>query len=200
MISRSTLRLALAIGLAFASGSAMAHPGGPHVHGFLDGFAHPVSGFDHLAAMVAVGLIAAHLGGRALWQVPASFVGAMAIGAGLAMAGLAMPLVETGIAVSLIVFGAMVALRARVPAAAACILVAGFGLFHGFAHGMEAPADASGLSYMTGFVLATALLHGIGVLAGLRLGATASNVGRAALRANGGVTAVLGVALALNLI
>jgi urease accessory protein len=200
MSNRARLCSVLAVSLALMPGLAAAHPGGPHVHGVLDGFAHPVTGLDHLAAMVAVGLIAARLGGRGLWLVPASFVGAMALGAGLAMAGLAPPLVEAGIAASLVVFGALVAVRARPPVAAMSLLVAGFALFHGFAHGMEAPADASGLSYMAGFILATALLHGAGVLAGLRLGGMTSGIGRLALRANGAATATLGLAFALHLV
>jgi len=199
MTSRFVPRLALAGTLSLIPALALAHPGGAHVHGLVDGFAHPLSGFDHLAAMVAVGLIAAHLGGRALWLVPASFLGAMLLGAGLGMAGLALPAVELGIAASLVVFGLVVALRLPLPTLAAMGLVAAFALFHGFAHGLEAPAGSSGLNYMAGFALATAALHGLGVLLGCRLGAASTAHGRRAIGWAGLATSLFGVALALNL-
>ena len=199
MTFRFSPRLALAAGLVLTPALAFAHPGGPHIHGLLDGFAHPLSGFDHLAAMVAVGLIAANLGGRALWLVPASFVGAMLLGAGLGIAGLALPAVEIGIAASLVVFGLVLALRLPLPTLAAMGLVAAFALFHGFAHGIEAPMGASGLAYMAGFALATAALHGLGVALGCSLGASADGFGRRAIRWGGMATSLLGVALAFNL-
>jgi urease accessory protein len=195
MIRNSRLLATLAAGLALAPGAAFAHPGGAHAHGLIAGLAHPISGIDHLAAMAAVGVIAAQLGGRALWLVPASFVGAMVAGAMLGMAGFTLPTVETGIALSLVAFGALVALRAEIPCGAAMMIVAAFGLFHGFAHGAEAPADASGIAYIAGFALSTAALHACGVFAGLRFGAM-----RAAFRGAGGATAALGVGLALGII
>jgi urease accessory protein len=200
MIRKSHFLAALVAGLAFAPAAAFAHPGGAHTHGLLEGLAHPVSGLDHLAAMTAVGVIAAQFGGRALWLVPASFVGAMIAGAILGMAGLAAPMVETAIAFSLVAFGALVAFRAQVPCAAVMATVAVFGFFHGLAHGSEAPADASGLSYILGFTLATAALHLCGAFAGLRLGAMRSGLRRAAFRSAGGATAALGIGLALGII
>jgi urease accessory protein len=142
---------------------AWAHPGHDATAGFVQGFVHPVTGLDHLLAMIAVGLFAAQLGGRALWAVPLSFVAVMALGGALGMAGIGMPFVEAGIATSVIVLGLAVALRRKWPVAAAMALVGAFAVFHGQAHGTEMPADASGLVYGLGFMLATALLHAFGI-------------------------------------
>jgi urease accessory protein len=168
---RTALRIAAA-SLALVPTLAFAHPGHDGtdlVHGLM----HPLGGIDHIVAMVAVGLLAARLGGRALWLVPASFVAAMAV-AGLAgMAGMALPYAETGIALSVIVLGAIVVLRLTMPVAVAMGLVAFFAIFHGYAHGIEMPETASGLAYGAGFVAATALLHGLGIALGLALPGTA---------------------------
>jgi urease accessory protein len=168
-------RTALRIGAAFVALTptvAFAHPGHDGA-GLFDGFLHPLGGVDHIVAMVAVGLLAARLGGRALWLVPASFVAAMAA-AGLAgMAGVGLPYVEAGIALSVVVLGAVVALRLTMPVAAAMGLVAFFAVFHGYAHGIEMPETASGLAYGAGFVAATALLHGIGIALGLAIAGNA---------------------------
>ncbi|MBI5132784.1 MAG: HupE/UreJ family protein [Rhodopseudomonas palustris] len=175
-------------------GLAEAHTG---VHlvaadGAAAGFAHPFLGADHLLAMVAVGLWAASLGGRARWLVPASFVALMTLGAALGADGVALPAVEPMVALSVIALGALVALSLRVPTIAAAALVALFGLFHGAAHGAEMPALASPLAYGLGFIAATALLHGVGLaLGGLRA--------HAPLRLAGGAIAAAGVALALPL-
>jgi len=151
-------------GLAVAfPGMAWAHPGHDGAVGFASGFVHPVTGFDHVLAMVAVGLFAANLGGRALWAVPLTFVAVMAAGGALAMAGIAVPMVETGIAASVVVLGLAVALRWKLPVAAAMALVGVFAIFHGHAHGAAMPVDASGLRYALGFMLATGLLHGAGI-------------------------------------
>ena len=165
---RTALRIA-AVSLALAPTVASAHPGheGP---GLVAGFLHPLGGVDHIITMVAVGLLAARLGGRALWLVPASFVGTMAL-AGLAgMAGLGLPYVETGIALSVVVLGAVAILGVAMPVAAAMGLVAFFAVFHGYAHGAEMPEAASGFLYGLGFVAATAALHGIGIALGLTIG------------------------------
>ncbi len=162
---RTALRIA-AVSLAFAPTIAFAHPGHDGA-GLLHGFLHPLGGLDHIIAMVAVGLIAARLGGRALWLVPASFVSVMAV-AGLAgMAGAGLPYVETGIALSVVVLGAVAVFGVAMPVAAAMGLVAFFAVFHGYAHGAEMPETASGLLYGIGFVAATAMLHGIGIGLGL---------------------------------
>jgi urease accessory protein len=141
---------------------------------------HPLGGVDHIIAMVAVGLLAARLSGRALWLVPASFVAAMTAAGFAASAGLALPYVETGIAVSVVVLGAVAVFGVAMPAAAAMGLVAFFAVFHGYAHGLEMPETVSGLAYGVGFVAATAMLHGIGIAFGLLIGRPRRSVVRGA--------------------
>lgn len=164
---RTALRIAAA-SLGLLPTVAFAHPGHDGA-GLVSGLMHPLGGVDHIIAMVAVGLLAARLGGRALWLVPASFVATMAM-AGLAgMAGAGLPYVETGIALSVVVLGAVAVLRVAMPVALAMGLVAFSAVFHGYAHGTEMPETVSGLAYGAGFVAATALLHGIGIALGLTI-------------------------------
>jgi len=147
---------------------ALAHTGGAHATGFLAGLAHPPGGADHVAAMVAIGLWAGLLGGRTALALPAAFLAAMALGFGLGAAGTALPMVEAGIAASVIILGAAVALAARppravrAPLAASLGLAALFGLLHGHAHGTEMTAGTP-LATAAGFLLATAALHGAGL-------------------------------------
>jgi urease accessory protein len=171
---RTLLRLAAAF-LALAPAAASAHPG-HEAAGLAQGFMHPLGGFDHIIAMVAVGLLAARLGGRALWLVPASFVVAMTVAGFAASTGVALPYVETGITVSVVVLGAVAVFGMAMPVAAAMGLVAFFAVFHGYAHGLEMPETASGLAYGAGFVAATALLHGVGIGFGLMIGQTRRSV------------------------
>jgi urease accessory protein len=170
----TTMRIGLltAAALTLIPTAALAHPG--DAHGLVHGFAHPLGGIDHILAMVAVGIFAWQLGGRALWLVPASFVLAMAAGGALAMAGVTVPFVEVGIIASVIVLGAVVALGVKTPVAVAVGMVAAFAVFHGHAHGTEMPLDASGALYAAGFMLATALLHMAGITAGMAVGWIAS--------------------------
>jgi urease accessory protein len=164
---RTALRIAAA-SLAFVPAAASAHPGHDGA-GLVSGFLHPLGGVDHIIAMVAVGLLAARIGGRALWLVPASFVATMAA-AGLAgMAGMGLPYVETGIALSVVVLGIIGIFGVAMPVAVAMGLVAFFAVFHGYAHGAEMPETVSGLAYGAGFVAATALLHGVGIGLGLAI-------------------------------
>jgi urease accessory protein len=155
-----------ALAVALAPSLAFAHPGhdGDHdiVWDFSTGFAHPFSGWDHVLAMVAVGLWAAQLGGRARWLIPATFVGAMATTAALGQFGLTIPALEQAIAASVLLLGLLVATMVRLPLAAGAALIALFASFHGLAHGAELPLAANGLSYGAGFVVATALLHAAG--------------------------------------
>jgi len=163
-------RAVLAASLVLMPSLALAHPGLPgHSHDLASGLMHPIGGLDHVLAMVAVGLLAAQLGGRALWLVPASFVAAMAAAVIAGMSGIALPLTETGIALSVIVLGGAIALRLAMPVAAAMALVGFFAIFHGYAHGIEMPEMASGFLYGIGFVAATATLHGLGIGIGLAL-------------------------------
>lgn len=143
---------------------AWAHPGDDH-GGFLTGFLHPLLGVDHLLAMIAVGMWAVQLGGRAIWTVPAAFVAAMALGAALAANGIGLPLTEPMIAASVLLLGLLVGAKTRMPTSWGALLVGLFALSHGAAHVMEAPATASTLSYGFGFLLATALLHSAGIAA-----------------------------------
>ncbi|BBE71078.1 HupE/UreJ family protein [Oharaeibacter diazotrophicus] len=186
-------RTALAAGLALAPTAALAHVGvGAHDHaGLAAGFLHPVSGLDHVAAMVAVGLWAATLGGRAMLAVPAAFVGVLSLGAVLGVAGVALPAVEPMIAASVVVLGLLTAFAVRVPAAAAAALVGFLGLFHGYAHGAEMPEMASPALYGLGFVTATVLLHA----AGLGLGLVLPRLSLVAARGLGAVVAAIGVML-----
>ena len=140
------------------------------------GFTHPLLGWDHLLAMIAVGLWAAQLGGRALWSLPLTFVSVMAGGALLGMGGVALPHVEAGIAASLLVLGLFVAFAARLPLAVGVMLVAAFALVHGHSHGTEVPAMVSPWAYATGFVIATALLHVTGIAFGRGLHAKAVQI------------------------
>ena len=142
---------------------AQAHPLPGQSSSLLGGLAHPLSGLDHILAMIAVGLWAAQLGGRSVWLVPAAFVGCMSIGCVLAISGFSLPWVDTGIAVSVLVLGMLIATTARLPLAASMALVGLFAVCHGHAHGAEMQFGVSGLSYGLGFVLATAGLHACGI-------------------------------------
>jgi urease accessory protein len=154
---------AAVVGLALAT-PAFAHTGvGAHGHGFAAGFLHPLMGLDHMLAMLGVGVWAAQLGKRAVWLVPAAFVAVMVAGAGLALSGIAMPMVEFGIAGSVLAIGALIAFGTRLPVGVAMGLVGLFALFHGHAHGTELPGFAHPAAYGAGFVAATALLHAGGV-------------------------------------
>jgi urease accessory protein len=192
----SLKRVAAAATLLLAtSGAALAHPGHGDATGFTHGFLHPVGGLDHVLAMAAVGLFAARLGGRALLSVPATFVAVMAIGGAFGMAGMAVPFVETGIALSLVVLGLAVALRIGVPVLVAMALVGFFALFHGHAHGAEMPPNASGLGYAAGFMLATALLHGTGIALGVAVAKLGELACRRAVQVAGGAMALVGVVI-----
>lgn len=183
-------RLVAAI-LALAGGAspALAHGGHGDAHGFIAGLLHPVGGLDHVLAMVAVGLLAARLGGRALWAVPAAFVALMAVGGALGMEGVGIPCVETGVAVSLVVFGVVLAAGVALPVGLAMGLTGFFAIFHGHAHGAEMPADASGVAYAMGFMAGTATLHAVGLALGLGAARLASTrvvrIGGAAITAAG---------------
>jgi urease accessory protein len=169
-----------------------AHVGVGQTSGFAHGFVHPLTGLDHMAAMVAVGLWAAQRGGRALWVVPLTFVGVMSVSGLLGALGVSVPLVEPGIVASVFVLGVLVAAAVRLPLVASSLIVGLFAVFHGHAHGAEMPETVSGLAYGIGFVLATGLLHGCGIGLGLLAGRLGSP---RFVRYAGGATAALGVCL-----
>ena len=159
--------------------------------GFLSGLSHPISGWDHVVAMVAVGLWGAFLGTPAIWLLPVVFPVVMAFGGVLGILGIPIPSVEVGIALSGIVLGLCVAFALRLPLSIAAVIVGAFAIFHGHAHGTELPGAADAYAYAAGFVIATGLLH----VAGISFGLLARwDVGKIAVRACGGVIALAGVA------
>ena len=160
---RRLVTASLLVATGMLAEPAAAHTFGAHDAGFASGLAHPLGGLDHLIAMIAVGLWAGQLGGRALWLAPAAFVAAMAGGAVAAAAGFPLPATEYGIVMSLVVFGALIAAAARTPVWAGAILVGMFAVFHGHAHGSELPEAASILGYTGGFMTTTVGLHGLGI-------------------------------------
>lgn len=187
------MRAILALALALVPTAALAHTGQGDTAGFLHGFEHPLGGIDHILAMVAVGVFAFVLGGRALWLVPLSFVGMMAVGFLLGIGGVDVPFVELGIALSSIVIGGAAAWGRPMPVAAAMTLVGAFAIFHGHAHGAEMPTQSSGLGYALGFIAATALLHLAGIAAAMGVARLVGRYGRPVAQVAGGLFALGGV-------
>ena len=166
-----------------------------HVHkgeavSFLSGLKHPISGLDHVVAMIAVGLWGAQLGAPAIWVLPVAFPMVMAFGGTLGLLGLPLPGMEIGIAASAILLGAAVMMELRPPIALAAALVGFFAIFHGYAHGSELPAGQSGLLYSIGFVMATGCLHAVGISIGL---VHRWNWGQRSLRVAGAAIALAGI-------
>lgn len=197
--SPTIVSVAIAI-FAASSTIANAHVGVGDTGGFAHGFKHPIGGIDHILAMVMVGLFAAQLGGRAMWLVPAAFVGVMALGGMVGFSSLPLPFVELGIGLSIVVFGAAVAFGLKRIVAAAMGLAGFFALFHGFAHGAEMPDNVAGFTYGAGFVVATALVHAAGLSLGLIAASGAGPRGETLVRAAGALTAVAGVAVVTGVI
>ncbi|MGC7404794.1 HupE/UreJ family protein [Pandoraea pneumonica] len=170
--ARRWARAATGLALLAASSAALAHPGHPGhdaASSFVAGFVHPLTGADHLCAMIVVGLWSA-LTSRRVWLAPIAFVAMLAAGGLLGMShSFSLPGVEPMIAVSLLVLGLMLATRAKLPGWAGAAVVGAFAIFHGFAHGAELPDEASAMHYMAGFLLATGTLHCIGIAAGVAL-------------------------------
>lgn len=179
-----------------AAAPALAHAGHSGPHGFASGLAHPLTGLDHMLAMLSVGVWAAQLGGRALWAIPATFIALMLAGASLGFTGAQLPFVEAGIAISVLVFGLIIAAAFRAPLAAGACLTGVFALFHGHAHGDEFAATAPALAPMLGFTLSTAVLHLAGISLGLLI---AKNRSAMPHRIAGGLIAVAGCALLTQL-
>ncbi|MEK7949136.1 HupE/UreJ family protein [Luteolibacter soli] len=168
---------------------ASAHSGGGEAGGLKSGFLHPITGLDHVAAMVAVGLWGAFLGSRATWLLPVIFPMVMAVGGALGVAGVPIPGVETGIALSAIALGGMIAFAVRPPLWVAGVIVGVFAIFHGHAHGTELPESANALAFAIGFVVSTGLLHLCGIAFGLLV---KWPWGKVAVRVAGGGIAALG--------
>jgi urease accessory protein len=189
---RASARVLVPVALAFLAWAPAAHA---HVQqgqaaGFLTGLAHPVSGLDHVLAMIAVGLWGAQLGAPALWLLPVAFPMVMALGGMVGLLGLPLPGVEAGIAASAILLGSAVMFELRPPIVAAVVLVGIFGVFHGHAHGTELPVGQSALLYSMGFVAATGGLHGVGIALGIVHGWP---WGQRLLRAAGAAVALAGL-------
>ncbi|MBB3657866.1 urease accessory protein [Rhizobium sp. BK650] len=191
---------ALALAAAALPAAAYAHPGVGEAAGLVHGFSHPISGLDHILAMVMVGVLASQLGGRAVWALPATFVLVMILGGSLGMAGINVPFVETGIALSVIVLGTFIALNIRASTAAAIGIVGLFAIFHGHAHGVEMPENAGGAAYAAGFTIATALLHMTGLGLGFLIARFGERQGAFMVRTAGGVAAVAGIGIIAGLI
>ena len=156
----------ITIFLLGASSAAFAHPG-HNVSGLAAGLMHPFSGLDHLLAMVAVGIWAAQGDGRKVWLLPATFMVMLAVGSGIAIQWQLLPLVESGIAASVLALGLLIALSLQLPASLSVAITALFGLLHGYAHGLELPQSAAPAAYALGFLAATATLHLSGIAVGV---------------------------------
>ena len=181
---------------ALAAAPAWAHVAEATGGGWSAGFAHPFSGIDHVATMVAVGLWAVQIGQRAVWVLPTSFVLVMALGAMLSLGGVTLPGAEDGIALSVAVLGVLLAVAARPSLAAAVAIVAAFGLAHGYAHGAELPETAAPLCYALGFLAATLCLQLLGIAFGL---AARRPLGQRLLPFGAAAMAGIGITLVLAL-
>jgi len=173
----------------FALPMPLAAHEGATAEGLISGLYHPISGLDHVLAMVAVGIWGAQLGAPAIWVLPVTFPMVMALGGMMGLLGISLPGVEVGIGASALLLGLMVALEKKPDLRLAAALVGFFAIFHGFAHGAELPVGESGLTYSVGFVACTGTLHVVGIGLGL---AHRWTWGKRALRAFGGVIALAG--------
>lgn len=193
MFSNKFLRSAiLALALSLIPSAAYAHDGSPvPFGGFLSGLVHPVLGYDHLLAMLSVGILSAQIGGRAIWTVPATFVCVMAIGGGLGLIDIGLTSTELGIAASLVLLGLIIVAERKLPVLLAMAGVGFFAIFHGYAHGTEMPTTAEPFLYAFGFLTGTALIH----VAGVVMGDIAKHYerGKLILRAGGGLISLIGV-------
>ena len=193
------LKHIVASALTLFSPLVLAHPGhiGPDTTtGVMTGFVHPFTGLDHLSVMIGVGLLAALMGGKAVSRLPMAFIGIMVIGGALGVAGMVLPGIEMGIALSVIGMGAMLLAGGRMSEKVATGLVMAFALFHGMAHGMEMPLDAQALEYFSGFIVATAILHVSGIALGKFV--MTSTINQRLMRVVGVVMAAFGGILMLS--
>lgn len=180
----------VAAAVALLTSPLLAHSETGQAAGFLSGLHHPISGLDHVVAMVAVGLWGAQLGAPAIWALPVTFPMVMAFGGMLGLLGVPVPLPEVGVALSGVLLGAMVLFETRPPLGWAAMLVGFFAVFHGYAHGVELPEGQSGLFYSFGFVVSTGSLHAAGIVIGL---VHRWPAGQRVLRALGGLVALVGL-------
>jgi urease accessory protein len=188
---------AVCAAMAVLNSPAFAHTIPGQARGFVTGFLHPLSGLDHILAMVAVGIWGSQLRRPAIWVLPVAFPLVMAFGGVLGVRGVHISGVEIGVAASALVLGVMIALNAQPPLWIAGAIVGTFAIFHGYAHGIELPKAASPLTYALGFVLATGLLHICGVVLGL---INVSPSGARILRVSGGLIALIGAWLLIGVV
>ncbi len=182
----------LGILLALFPSVAYAHDGTPlPFGGFLSGLVHPVLGYDHLLAMLSVGILSAQIGGRAIWTVPSTFVSVMALGGALGLIDIGLTSIELGIAASLVLLGLIIAAERKLPVLIAMAAVGFFAIFHGYAHGAEMPTTAEPVLYALGFLTGTALIH----IAGVVIGDIAKHYerGKMILRFGGGFISFVGI-------
>ena len=185
----------LAIALTILmSGVAFAHTGVDHEYSFFAGLQHPFTGLDHMLAMVAVGLWAGLNGGRALWAWPLAFVGLMIAGGVLGATEVTLPWVEPGILASVVVLGLLIVAAVQLRVAAGAAIIAVFALLHGHAHGSEVHLEAAAATHALGFVVATIVLHGVGLAVAY---IASGNTGRLAVRGAGALVAIAGIYLAV---
>jgi urease accessory protein len=183
--------LVLALVITFIPQVVYAHDGSTvPFGGFLSGLVHPVLGYDHLLAMLSVGILSAQIGGRAIWTVPATFVGVMAVGGALGLIDIGLGATELGIAISLVLLGAIIAAERTLPVRLAMLGVGFFAIFHGYAHGTEMPTTAEPVLYALGFLTGTALIH----IAGVVIGDISGHYerGKIILRTGGGLITLVG--------
>ena len=191
MNRKFSLALLLALSMGLVPQIVYAHDGSTvPFGGFLSGLVHPVLGYDHLLAMLSVGILSAQIGGRAIWTVPATFVGVMAVGGALGLIDIGLGVTELGIAISLVLLGAIIAAERTLPVRLAMLGVGFFAIFHGYAHGAEMPTTAEPIRYALGFLTGTALIH----IAGVVIGDISGHYerGKMILRAGGGLIALVG--------
>lgn len=181
--------------LLFLPGVALAHTGVGETTGFIHGFSHPIGGADHLLAMLAIGLWASQIGGRALWAVPCTFVAVMILGGVFGFSGVTVPFIEEGILISVLIFGVLIAGAFKLPLVYSVLIVGFFAIFHGHAHGAEMPVAIAAPLYIVGFAFATAILH----LAGISLGVLLQKTNLPTVnRFAGGAIALSGIYLAIS--
>lgn len=195
---RSLVRFTMAFSLFCMPSIAFAHTGAEAIGSFFHGFVHPLSGLDHVIAMVLVGLYAVQVGGKATWLIPGTFVLLMALGALFGHLGLQVPFVETGIAVSVVALGLAVAFAIKLPTTLIASLAGLFALFHGYTHGAEMPGATASGTYALGFLVATVLLHGVGMVLGTSTKTTLAVV--RGVQSTGALAACAGVAMLAGVI
>lgn len=188
-------KILLLLALLFSSTNLFAHPLTGTQSGFSNGIFHPLSGLDHILAMLAVGIWAAQLGGKAKWIVPLSFVGLMSIGGALGMSNINLPFTEIGILVSVIVLGVLILAGVRLPILVSSLLVGVFALCHGHTHGTELPAASSAVMYAIGFAITTVMLH----LSGIGFGTVFNKIANEKIvKFSGALIALIGLILSYN--